>query len=434
MSARAQNMDSLYQVYAKLVSSTNENDKAELNARLAADLKSENERDWMMAWLVYYKMKNTQVSDSILQAGKKKWPGGQLEKQEQYNLLNAEKDPFKKDVLYHSLLKKYPPANDASVAVDDMRSLLALAYLNAGYLSKSIIYMDSIHHANVRSELAAQLYYKDHCKEAADIFTQTVDSTQQYRLAAIIFFANQEYPKALKYIERAYKDDHSMPYTYTLYFNTLRQLGKDQQAMDIAAEATKSGLADNKMRDELKALYSKLKGNEGYEAYAANLKKEYLLQLPEHLKKLQISKPAPDFTLKNLEGNIITLSELKGKVVVLDFWATWCGPCVGSFPAMKEAMLRFEKDQDVKFLFIDTWEDDDDPSNKIKKFLADNNYPFEVPVDVKDYKAANAFDVQGIPQKFVIDKAGNIRFHITGYSGSDDTTIEEISAMVTMLK
>jgi hypothetical protein len=57
-----------------------------------------------------------------------------------------------------------------------------------------------------------------------------------------------------------------------------------------------------------------------------------------------------------------------------------------------------------------------------------------VPVDVKDYKAANAFDVQGIPQKFVIDKAGNIRFHITGYSGSDDTTIEEISAMVTMLK
>lgn len=56
-------------------------------------------------------------------------------------------------------------------------------------------------------------------------------------------------------------------------------------------------------------------------------------------------------------------------------------------------MLRFEKDQDVKFLFIDTWEDDDDPSNKVKKFLADHNYPFEVPVDVKDDKAANAFEV-----------------------------------------
>lgn len=145
------------------------------------------------------------------------------------------------------------------------------------------------------------------------------------------------------------------------------------------------------------------------------------------------SKTAPDFTLKNLEGKNVKLSDLKGKVVVIDFWATWCGPCVQSFPGMKKVTDKYKNDANVVFLFIATSEDPKNREERLKRFIQKKKYDFNVLVDENDV-AAERFNVSGIPAKFVINPAGNICFNSMGFNGSTEQTALEMEAMIELAK
>lgn len=115
---------------------------------------------------------------------------------------------------------------------------------------------------------------------------------------------------------------------------------------------------------------------------------------------------APEFNLKNLTGKSVKLSDLKGKLVVLDFWATWCGPCKRSFPHMQELVNTYK---DVEFLFIDTWErgEKQQAKEKTTEYIKSKNYSFNVLFD-SDKEVADTYNIKGIPSKIVIDKEGNI--------------------------
>lgn len=152
----------------------------------------------------------------------------------------------------------------------------------------------------------------------------------------------------------------------------------------------------------------------------------------EYAKKM-FSQPAPDFTLKDLTGKDVKLSELKGKIVVVDFWATWCGPCVQSFPGMQKVVNKYKDDTNVAFLFIATAENPRNREERIRKFLEKKKYTFQVLVDTDD-TAAEKFGVNGIPMKFVIDPNGNIRFNSTGFNGSTEQTALEVEAMIELIK
>lgn len=145
----------------------------------------------------------------------------------------------------------------------------------------------------------------------------------------------------------------------------------------------------------------------------------------ENTKKDILSKfgtsVATDFTLKNLEGKETKLSDYKGKVVVLDFWATWCGPCKASFPHMQELVEKY-KDKDVQFLFVNTWEkgEDVDTLKKVTDFITDKKYSFNVVFDSKGQVVEN-YKIHAIPTRIVIDKNGNI---LT--SDNSDTNIANV--------
>ena len=194
----------------------------------------------------------------------------------------------------------------------------------------------------------------------------------------------------------------------------------------------KDGKSTSDIKDILKRAYVKdKKSDKGFDEYITALQKEATLKMIEELKKSMLNEKAPAFALVDLEGKKVALNDLKGKVVVVDFWATWCGPCIASFPGMQKMVNKYKEDPNVKFVFIDTWERGEDKEKNASSFVSNNKYTFHVLMD-NDDKVVAEFKVDGIPTKFVIDKNGVIRFKSVGYDGSDDKLMNELTAMIDM--
>ena len=121
--------------------------------------------------------------------------------------------------------------------------------------------------------------------------------------------------------------------------------------------------------------------------------------------------PAPDFTVTDADGNEVKLSDFKGKGVVLNFWASWCGPCKSEMPHFQEAFEEYG--EEVQFLMVNMSDPFGDPRADSDSFLADGGYSFPVYYDTMA-ECAYGYGVTGIPMTFFIDKDGNL---VSGKSG-----------------
>lgn len=126
----------------------------------------------------------------------------------------------------------------------------------------------------------------------------------------------------------------------------------------------------------------------------------------------RLDREAPDFSLMDTEGAEWQLSQLRGKVVVLNYWATWCGPCRSEFPHYRDLVDSYATAEDVVFLAITT----DVDHSETRKFLAENDYSFTV---LFDEGSATDFGVTGIPAHYLLGPDGRIQYASSGFPGAE---------------
>jgi thiol-disulfide isomerase/thioredoxin len=132
-----------------------------------------------------------------------------------------------------------------------------------------------------------------------------------------------------------------------------------------------------------------------------------------------VGQLAPDFEIKNEQGKSTSLNALKGQVVYLDFWASWCGPCRQSFPWMNNLQSKYaSKGFQVIAVNVDAKQED------AKKFLAQVQGNFKIVYDSNGL-TPKLYGVKGMPTSYLIDKNGRVVFEHQGFNQSKTNLIEK---------
>ena len=143
------------------------------------------------------------------------------------------------------------------------------------------------------------------------------------------------------------------------------------------------------------------------------------------LTKVPGNPDAPEFNLEDQDGNFLKMSDYKGKVVIVNFWATWCPPCRKEMPSMQRAWEILQK-EDIVMLAINVGED----SDQIFSFTAE--YPVEFPLIMdRDSSVVNQWKVRGLPTTYIVNPAGQIVYQAIGDREWDS---EEIMNQIRKLK
>lgn len=129
---------------------------------------------------------------------------------------------------------------------------------------------------------------------------------------------------------------------------------------------------------------------------------------------IELDQTAPDFTLKSLGGDNLRLEEYRGKVVLINFWATWCGPCRQEMPILDRIRQRY---QGAGFEVLGVNVEGKDP--KARKIAKKLGVSFPLLFD-DSQKVSADYDLQGMPFSVLIDRTGQVRYIHTGYKPGDE--------------
>jgi cytochrome c biogenesis protein CcmG, thiol:disulfide interchange protein DsbE len=139
-------------------------------------------------------------------------------------------------------------------------------------------------------------------------------------------------------------------------------------------------------------------------------------------------KLAPEITLNDLNGQAVKLSNYRGKVVVLNFWASWCPPCKSEMSELDKAAREYASGADAVLLTVNLTDGSSETVDKARKYIDDNKYSLSVLLDTQS-RAANAYNITSIPTTYIIDKQGVIVNYIVGPTNRD-----ALNAYVNQLK
>ncbi|HND88068.1 MAG TPA: redoxin domain-containing protein [Saprospiraceae bacterium] len=440
---------------------------------LLAELESApkaSEKDLVTAVRQYEFLQAMDKSNALKEKIRVTFPKGSFVQQERRGLVANQVDLATRETMLEEFAKDFPPQTEADRRnLDGMRSALALKWFETKDMEKFrwlAAALTPASRASLYNNVAWQMGEKQEELGWARLLSQEATEWARMEITA----ASQ--PKPGHLTQQQWLTERKEQYaTYAdTYAYLLDMTSEPAPAAELQAKAVEitaghneemnerlcryleranapdyrarlelflaQGHATPKMKEQFKQVFLASNNNEkAYQDYVAGLEKKAKANRIKELKEDMIELPAPTFSLSNLKGETVSLEALRGKVVVLDFWATWCGPCKASFPGMQQAQSQYKQSADVVFLFVDSWErvPADQKAKTAGDFIASKNYDFNVLLDLDD-RVVSAYGVSGIPTKFIVDKNGVIRFKAVGYNGSPEGLAEELSAMIELAK
>ncbi|MCA5006241.1 TlpA family protein disulfide reductase [Sphingobacterium bovistauri] len=246
-----------------------------------------------------------------------------------------------------------------------------------------------------------------------------------------------KHKESLEFLEKFSDIDQLIAKHPYLFINLYQKNNKLEKGISVLAALVKQGRGNENSKKMLKELWiEKYNNEEGFEAYYAEQLKVLTKDMEADLLSKIVSYDAPDFELRNLNGEKVRLSDLKGKVIFLDFWATWCGPCIASFPTMQRIIQQYKDNKDVVFLFVNTMErnlSESERVKKVKQLLDEKGFDFQVVLDVKNetnYELGSKYKLNSIPAQFIIDKNGQVRFSLNGFNGNRENMFHELNILI----
>ncbi len=361
-------------------------------------------------------------------------------------------DPVERDRYLKALVQAYLAVAQPAKAEECLKKIESVDgnFLNAiawGELEKNRNVEQAVAWAKRGVELSRR---PDPASRASYRTSSEWASSNKYMLAMVL----DTYGYGLMKLGKSAEAEAAFAETYALsdgsdaessthYLEALTANGKFDEAIRIGLKCVRDAKDNEGLLAATRNAVARKSGSNGpYEAIDAGARRgfeeKYAAVLKERSEEMRrkvvasrVSKPSIDFTLKDLAGVPVTLSSLKGNVVVIDFWATWCGPCRSSFPYLQKVVDKYKANDRVVILAVDTWERQKDYAATVenaKKFITDNKYTFRVLIDEG---MVEQYDVEGIPTKFIVDKKGKIAFVSIGFDGS--SMEEELTTQIELL-
>ncbi|MGD8327920.1 MAG: redoxin domain-containing protein [Acidobacteriota bacterium] len=207
--------------------------------------------------------------------------------------------------------------------------------------------------------------------------------------------------------------------SYAMLGGLLLDAGRPDEALDMLVEALAHGfeVGDEALAEQTRASASEAAARRGsstarLDASVAAAAERVAVERDRAIVANPLDTRAPDFVLADLDGRQWRLDELAGNVVVLNFWATWCAPCIAEMPYYQSLVDEYRDAADVVLLAVST----DADVARVVAFLEQGDYDFPVS---HAPAVADAFDVTGVPAGFIIGKDGLIRYRSSGFPGPE---------------
>ncbi|WP_029288541.1 TlpA disulfide reductase family protein [Pedobacter sp. R20-19] len=452
----------------------NELKKGNLNEDLLAEMQR-----------YYLKIKNTKAADLLAQQIELNYPKSGTARLLLYKKVTEEKSGENFQAAAEDYLKRFPyvewkknPDEKGFIYYSLYRGLAA-NYFESGQTEKFLsLFKDidfktanEIYRWNLtRGEMAGKAdrkmlyglslkiipYLIDHQKDGSYLIDfdhdqqkaqDNADNQMNDRLFTHIILAKdqQDYAGAIPYFKYLSKTGmYSNADLNAMHVYILEKLGDEKSVKPLLENSVAANAVTPAMFEKLKQVYMDAhNGNEnGYQEYiSALIPADKKNEMRIHVMSNMVDYPLIPFSLEDADGKMVHSKDWADQIVVIDFWATWCRPCIEAFPGMQLLVDQYAKDPKVAVYMIGTMQFGDYKAKSVK-YVRDNHYRFNLLHDAVGAKGEQdqvfrsltpLFKSSAIPRKIIV-KNGKVRYSSEGYSGSPSQLRDELSMAIEILR